>query len=204
MEDVRQQMNERVKERVSEWADTAAKNAGWLIALGVIIVVAGFAAIANPWAGGRAVVTLIGIALVIAGGARVFGTFQAGSFGQGVLALIGGILTVLAGLVTISMPDIGLATLTLLIAGYLLADGIAGGVLAFRVRPKDGWAWMFLQRGDERAARDPAIQRMAALRHMGRRHPGRDQPAVFRRVDDLHRFCGAPSPQEVGVGTECT
>lgn len=142
MEDVRQQVNEQVKERFGEWADTAAKNAGWLIALGVIIVVAGIAAIANPWAGGRTVVTLIGIALVIAGGARVFGTFRAGSFGQGVLALIGGILTVLAGLVTISMPDIGLATLTLLIAGYLLADGIAGGVLAFRVRPKEGWGWM--------------------------------------------------------------
>ena len=138
MEDVRQQVNERV----SEWADTAAKNAGWLMALGALIVIAGCVAIANPWAGGRAVVTLIGIALGIAGVARVFGTFQAGSFGQGALALVGGILTLLAGLVMIFMPGLGLATLTLLIAGYLLVDGIAGGLLAFRVRPNDGWGWM--------------------------------------------------------------
>ena len=28
------------------------------------------------------------------------------------------------------------------IAGYLLVDGIAGGLLAFRMRPKDGWVWI--------------------------------------------------------------
>ncbi len=138
MENVKLQLNERV----SEWADTAAKNAGWLMALGALIVIAGCAAIVNPWAGGRAIVTLIGIALAIAGVARVFGTFQAGSFGQGALALVGGILTLLAGLMMIFMPGLGLATFTLLIAGYLLVDGIAGGALAFRVRPNDGWGWM--------------------------------------------------------------
>ena len=131
-----------MNERIGEWADTAAKNAGWLTALGALIVIAGCVAIANPWAGGRAVVTLIGIALGIAGVARVFGAFQAGSFGQGALALVGGILTLLAGLMMIFMPGLGLATLTMLIAGYLLVDGTAGGLLALRVRPKEGWGWM--------------------------------------------------------------
>jgi uncharacterized membrane protein HdeD (DUF308 family) len=135
-------LREQLKERIGDWAATAAKNAGWLMALGALVVISGLVAIAHPWASGRAIATLIGIALVIAGVARTLGTFQAGSFGQGALALTGGILTVLAGLMLMFMPGLGLATLTLLVAGYLLVDGIAGSILAFRVRPEKGWGPM--------------------------------------------------------------
>lgn len=138
MEDVREQL----KAGISAWAATAAKNAGWLMALGALVAVLGFLAIVHPWVSGSAVSALIGLALLVAGIARVFGAFRAGSFGQGALALIGGILAVLAGLMLIFMPGLGLATLTMLVAGYLLVDGIAGSILAFRVRPEDGWGWM--------------------------------------------------------------
>ncbi|MGE5200192.1 MAG: DUF308 domain-containing protein, partial [Rhodospirillaceae bacterium] len=75
-----------VREAVSSWAETAAKNAGWLIALGVVTVIAGFLAMGSPLASGLAVVVLIGIALVIGGVSRIIGAFRAGSFGQGALA----------------------------------------------------------------------------------------------------------------------
>ena len=39
-------------------------------------------------------------------------------------------------------PGLGLATLTLLLGGYLIVDGISGTVLAFHVRPEKGWGWM--------------------------------------------------------------
>ena len=133
---------ENIREAVSGWAQEVKKNAGWLVALGVLTVVAGFLSIMSPMLGGIGVVFLIGIAMVIGGVARTVGVFRAGSFGQGALALIGGILTFVAGLILVARPGVGLAGLTLLLGGYLLVDGISGAVLAFHVRPEKGWGWM--------------------------------------------------------------
>jgi len=131
-----------VKEAVGDWAHEAKKNAGWLVALGVVTVIAGVLAIGSPLASGLLVVVILGIAMTIGGVTRTIGTFSAGSFGQGALAFIGGILTFGAGLMLVARPGIGLATLTLMLGGYLVLDGISSGVLAFRVRPEKGWGWM--------------------------------------------------------------
>jgi len=131
-----------VKEAVSSWAQTAGKNAGWLIALGVVTIVAGFLAMGSPLASGLVVVVLIGIALVIGGGARIIGAFSAGSFGQGALAFIGGMITFVAGMALTSRPGIGLTTLTLMLGVYLVVDGISSAILAFHVRPEKGWGSM--------------------------------------------------------------
>jgi len=133
---------ENVREVVSGWVQEAKKNAGWLVALGVLTVIAGCLAIASPLLTGLTVVVLIGIALAIGGVARTIAAFSAGSFGQGTLAFIGGILTFGAGLILAARPGIGLATLTLILGAYLLMDGISGVVLAFRVRPEGGWGSM--------------------------------------------------------------
>ena len=131
-----------LREAIGSWAPKAAKNAGWIVALGVLTVIAGFMAMGSPLASGLVVVVFIGIAMTIAGVARTIGAFSAGSFGQGTLAFLGGILTVGAGLVLTARPGIGLTTLTLLLGGYLLVDGISGALLAFHVRPEKGWGWM--------------------------------------------------------------
>jgi len=133
---------ESIREAVSGWAEQAKKHAGWLVVLGVVTVIAGFLAMASPLLAGLSVTVLIGIAMVIAGVARTIGAFQAGSFGQGALAFVGGILTFAAGVILAAKPGIGLATLTLVLGGYLLVDGISGAVLAFHVRPEKGWGWM--------------------------------------------------------------
>jgi len=97
---------------------------------------------ASPLFGGLMVVVFIGVALTIGGVARTIGAFSVGSFGQGALAFIGGILTFGAGLILAARPGIGLATLTLMLGAYLLVDGISSAVLAFRVRPESGWGFM--------------------------------------------------------------
>jgi len=130
---------ESIREVASGWVQEAKKNAGWLVALGVLTVIAGGLAIGSPLLSGLSVVVFIGVALAIGGIARTIAAFSAGSFGQGTLAFIGGIFTFGAGLILAARPGIGLATLTLMLGAYLLADGISGTVLAFRVRPESGW-----------------------------------------------------------------
>ena len=130
---------ESIREVASGWVQEAKKNAGWLVALGVLTVIAGGLAIGSPLLSGLSVVVFIGVALAIGGVARTIAAFSAGSFGQGTLAFIGGIFTFGAGLILAARPGIGLATLTLMLGAYLLVDGISGTVLAFRVRPESGW-----------------------------------------------------------------
>ena len=131
-----------LKDAVSDWAQTAGKNAGWLIVLGVVTIVAGFLAMGSPLASGLVVVVLIGIALVVGGVARTIGAFSAGSFGQGALAFIGGMITFAAGLALAGRPGIGLTTLTLMLGIYLVVDGISSAILAFHLRPEKGWGSM--------------------------------------------------------------
>jgi len=131
-----------LKEAVSGWVQSATKNAGWITALGVLTVLAGFVAVGSPLAAGLGVSVVLGFAMVIGGGARIVGAFSAGSFGQGALAFLGGILAMVAGVIGVARPGIGLETLTLLLGAYLLVDGVSGAVLALHVRPQKGWGWM--------------------------------------------------------------
>jgi uncharacterized membrane protein HdeD (DUF308 family) len=124
------------------WMEEAKKNAGLIVALGVVTAIAGFLGLVWPWAGGVGVTMFVGVALVFGGVARLVGAFSAGSFGRGTLAFIGGALTLLAGVVLVARPGIGLATLTLMLGAYLLVDGVFGAVLAFQVKPEKGWGWM--------------------------------------------------------------
>jgi uncharacterized membrane protein HdeD (DUF308 family) len=59
-----------LREAIGNWAQKAAKNAGWIVALGVVTVIAGFLAMGSPMASGAAVVVFIGVAMAIAGVAR--------------------------------------------------------------------------------------------------------------------------------------
>jgi uncharacterized membrane protein HdeD (DUF308 family) len=129
---------------LSGWVEEAKKNAGLIIVLGVVTVLAGFLALVMPWASGVGIAVFVGIALVFGGVARLVGAFSAGSFGLGTLAFIGGALTLLAGALMVARPGIALATLTLMLGAYLLVDGVFGAVLAFQVRPQQGWGWMLL------------------------------------------------------------
>jgi uncharacterized membrane protein HdeD (DUF308 family) len=135
---------DNIKAAADSWGHEVKTNAGWLVALGVVTVLAGVLAMGSPLASGLAVVVIIGIAMTIGGVARTVGAFSAGSFSQGTLAVIGGILTFGAGLILMARPGIGLATLTLMLGGYLVVDGISSAVLAFRVRPETGWVWMLV------------------------------------------------------------
>jgi uncharacterized membrane protein HdeD (DUF308 family) len=137
----------RVDEVVVGWAENAKKNAGIIIALGVVMVIAGILALLMPWASGVGVVLFVGVAMMVGGVARLIASFNAGSFGRGTLAFVGGGLTLLAGAILVGRPGFGLASLTLMLGAVLLVDGIFGALLAFQVRPDPGWGWMLLSAG---------------------------------------------------------
>jgi uncharacterized membrane protein HdeD (DUF308 family) len=100
------------------------KASGAVTLWGVLTIVLGVFAMGAPLVTGLALAVLIGISLVAAGLMQSIYAFQAGSIGKGVLRLLFGGVTVLAGLTIAGQPGIALATLTLILAIYFVVDGV--------------------------------------------------------------------------------
>lgn len=101
--------------------------------MGWLSIIFGVLAIAMPWVAGQSVLVLVGILVMAAGLMRMLWAFQAGSLGKGILAFLIGVLTLLAGIAVLSHPLMSSAVLTLLLAIYFIADGLAELIAAFSV-----------------------------------------------------------------------
>jgi len=119
----------------------AKKSAGLLIALGGGLVILGFLAVGAPLITGVAVAIMVGTCVVVAGLLQVVLSFKAGSLGRGILAAILGVLSIVAGLLMIGHPLLGLGFLTLLLAGYFIVHGIFEIFHGLNLRPLAGWGW---------------------------------------------------------------
>jgi uncharacterized membrane protein HdeD (DUF308 family) len=101
------------------------KASGKMKFLGILTIILGIIAIASPWMTGFAVLWLIGVLVMAAGIMRMIWAFGAGSLGKGILVFLIGVLTLLAGIVVISHPLMSSAVLTVVLAIYFVADGLA-------------------------------------------------------------------------------
>jgi uncharacterized membrane protein HdeD (DUF308 family) len=117
---------------------------GWSIGLSILMILAGFLAIAVPQAAGIAVNLLVAWLLVFSGGAHLVFAWHTRSAGGLVWELLLGILYILVGAYMLINPVLGLASLTLALAIYLLAEGVLEFILSLRLRPLPGWGWLLL------------------------------------------------------------
>lgn len=117
---------------------------GWSIAVGVLLLLAGVAAIVFPFISSLAVTIFLGWLLAISGVIQIVHAFASsrkeGAVWQGLVGLIfliGGVLVVLD-------PLAGVLTLTMLIAAIFLAEGAIEIFAAFRLRHRRHWGWLLL------------------------------------------------------------
>jgi uncharacterized membrane protein HdeD (DUF308 family) len=117
---------------------------GWIVALGVIYVIAGFVALGSVILATVATVFVVGIMMLIAGVAEVINAFQIKTWGKFLLWLLLGVLYIVAGFVTLENPLLAAALLTLLLGVTLVASGIMRIVLAFSMKEGAPWIWVAL------------------------------------------------------------
>ena len=127
---------------LGEITDSLKSNATMLLILGIVTSILGVFALFSPMLSGSVVATLIAVVLIAAGIARLIFSFQAGSFGKGILAFALGALTIIAGIWMMTRPLLTLLSLTLLLMIYFLVDGIMEIFAAFKAKPLEGWGWM--------------------------------------------------------------
>lgn len=121
---------------------TLSANWGWFLALGIVFLIGGVLAIAMPLASSIAIGILLAIILVVIGVIQIFNSFRVQSWIGFAAQLAGGIVLLLGGLAIWLQPYIGTLALTLVVAAIFLAKGVAEIVMALRIRPHMGWAWI--------------------------------------------------------------
>jgi uncharacterized membrane protein HdeD (DUF308 family) len=117
---------------------------GWIVALGVVYVVAGFIALGSIVLATVASVFMVGIMMIIAGVAEVFNAFQIKSWGKFLIWALLGLLYIVAGFVTFENPLFAAAVLTLLLGASLVASGLVRIFLAFSMKRESPWIWVAL------------------------------------------------------------
>ena len=124
------------------WMEEAKKNSGFLIFLGILTVIFGVIAIGSPLITGVAVAVFVGFLLLASGVARIVHALKSKQWGTGFWGTVIGLLGVVAGLLMIFRPLVGLVTMTMLLAIYFLVDGISEIIAAFKIKPDQGWGWV--------------------------------------------------------------
>jgi uncharacterized membrane protein HdeD (DUF308 family) len=118
------------------------KTAGWSIIISILMILAGFLAIAVPEVAGIAINLLVGWLLVFSGAAHLAYAWHAHRGGGILWEVLLGILYILLGAYLLFHPVAGLASLTLALAIYLFVEGVLELVLGFHLRPAPGSGWV--------------------------------------------------------------
>ena len=123
----------------AELIDAIRQNAGLTVAAGVVLLIAGLLAILSPFVAGLSITIMVGALLALSGISQCFLAFRAGAFGRALVLCIVGVLMAVAGFYMMSQPVSGLAALTLILMAFLIATGVLEIIVAFQLKPADGW-----------------------------------------------------------------
>ena len=117
---------------------------GWIVALGVVYIIAGFIALGSVVMATVASVLVVGVMMIVAGVAEVIGAFQMKSWGKFLVWALLGVLYIIAGFFAFENPLLAAAVLTLLLGASLVASGLVRLFLAFSMKRESPWIWVAL------------------------------------------------------------
>jgi uncharacterized membrane protein HdeD (DUF308 family) len=126
-------------------AHEVRRSAGWTMAAGVLLIIAGIVAVAAPFIAALTLTIFVGWAMIFGGVAQAIYAFtNKEGTGHILFKLLLAVLYVVTGAYILFNPVPGVAALALLLGSVLLVEAVLLAVLAFQVRPRAGWGlWLF-------------------------------------------------------------
>jgi len=115
---------------------------GWLVALGVVVLILGGLALANLLLATVVSVYYIGALMLVGGVLHLVHAFQVKGWEAAMFWAMSGILYTLAGVMTFQNPLLASAVLTLLIGAALIVAGVFRLWVAFKLKDAGGWGWI--------------------------------------------------------------
>ena len=120
------------------------ESVGWSIGLSVLMILAGLAAIAIPQVAGITINLLVAWLLVFSGAMHLVFAWHTRTAGGMIWEVLLGLLYAGTGVYLLTHPVAGLASLTLILAVYLIVEGFLEFTLSFVLRPLPGTGWLVL------------------------------------------------------------
>lgn len=108
--------------------------------VGLLISLLGCVALLSVGIAGLATVVFYGVVLAGTGIGEIIHAFQVRKTGPFLLYLLGGVLSIVVGLMVMARPGAGLAALTLMLAGYFFATGLFRAITSV-VDRYARWGW---------------------------------------------------------------
>ena len=116
---------------------------GWIVALGVIFMIAGVIALGSVVAATASAVLIVGIMMIMAGVAEIIAAFNVKDWGKFAVWMLLGLLYVAAGVICFLNPFAAATVLTLLLGVALVVGGIVRMFLAWHMREAGKpWGWV--------------------------------------------------------------
>ena len=125
-------------------SDSIKRVGGWFIGLGVVFVILGIIAIVEPGIAGITVSLLVGWLLIFGGVAHLIAMFSGGGVGRVIWNVILGIIYIIGGFYFLTHPLLALGTLTLFLAGILIAEAVLEFIAYFQRRSEEGSGWLLV------------------------------------------------------------
>ncbi len=122
----------------------AKKITGWYIAAAVLFIALGMFAIIEPGVAGLGVTLLVGWLLIIGGVAHVLAAFKGGSAKQVIFQALVAVVYLIGGIYFLTHTIMATATLTLLLAVVILAEGVVEVIAYFRMKGEGASGWLLL------------------------------------------------------------
>ncbi len=121
---------------------SASPNTLSLLLAGLVLVVLGVLAIATPAVAGKAVVTVIGVVLLLAGIAQLVSSLRLDGWRRKLPPLLLGVITSVCGVALLGEPWIGMEFIALILAAFFCIEGVWKIIASFNYRPASGWLAM--------------------------------------------------------------
>lgn len=125
-------------------ADLPQLHWGWFFAFGILLIGLGIAAISAPLIATLTAELLFGWLLVISGIAHGFHAFKARNWKGSLLQILLGVFSITVGVMLLIYPLRGVLSLTLVLAIFFVAEGIAKIMMAVQLRSTPKWGWLLL------------------------------------------------------------
>jgi uncharacterized membrane protein HdeD (DUF308 family) len=117
---------------------------GWIVALGIVFLIAGVAALSSVLMATVVSVAFVGAMMLVSGIAEIINAFSVKGWGKFLLWALLGVLYVVAGIVTFQNPLLAATVLTLVLGVTLVIAGCLRVFLATQMAEGTGWVWVVL------------------------------------------------------------
>jgi uncharacterized membrane protein HdeD (DUF308 family) len=115
---------------------------GGSIAWAILLIVFGFLAIALPMGTSLGVVLIVAWLIIFSGGFQFIHAFQSKGAGSIAWKLLVAVVYLIAGIYFLTHPLIGVASFTLALAFFFVAEGVMDLIAYFQNRSADGSGWI--------------------------------------------------------------